>query len=135
MSSLASRPVRIVTVDDQPAFRTAAQAIIASTPGFELVGESADGESALRMVSEADPDIVIVDVRMPGIDGIEVAKRLHGRGSDARRRARLDARSELAGRGSRAGAGLRPWCASTGSRRACSAASGSRTAGARTGVS
>ena len=68
--------VRIVTVDDQPAFRTAAQAIIASTPGFELVGESADGASALRMVREADADLVLVDVRMPGIDGIEVAKRL-----------------------------------------------------------
>ena len=69
-------PVRIVTVDDQPAFRSAAQAIIASTPGFELVGESADGESALRLIGEADPDLVLVDVRMPGLDGIEVATRL-----------------------------------------------------------
>lgn len=70
------RPVRIVTVDDQPAFLIAARAIIASTPGFELVGESADGESALRVVTEADPDFVLVDVRMPGTDGIEVAARL-----------------------------------------------------------
>jgi CheY-like chemotaxis protein len=68
--------VRIVTVDDQPIFRTAAQALIASTPGFELVGESEDGESALALVGEADPDLVLVDVRMPGIDGIEVAARL-----------------------------------------------------------
>jgi len=68
--------VRIVTVDDQPVFHTAAQAIIACTPGFELVGASSDGESALRLVDEADADIVIVDVRMPGIDGIEVATRL-----------------------------------------------------------
>lgn len=65
-----------MTIDDQPAFRMAAQAIIASTPGFELVGESADGESALRLIGEADPDLVLVDVRMPGIDGIEVATRV-----------------------------------------------------------
>jgi DNA-binding NarL/FixJ family response regulator len=70
------RLVRIVTIDDQATFRNAAQAIIASTPGFELVGTWADGESALRLVGEADPDIVLVDVRMPGIDGIEVTARL-----------------------------------------------------------
>lgn len=69
-------PVRVVTVDDQPVFRHAARAIVDSTPGFTLVGESADGESALELVSETHPDIVILDVRMPGIDGIEVAERL-----------------------------------------------------------
>jgi DNA-binding NarL/FixJ family response regulator len=66
----------VVTVDDQPLFRQAAAAVIASTPGFELVGESCDGESALKLVPALDPDMVIVDVRMPGIDGIEVARRL-----------------------------------------------------------
>jgi DNA-binding NarL/FixJ family response regulator len=70
------RPVRVVTVDDQPLFRQVAGAVIESTEGFELVGESADGESALRMVGQVDPDMVILDVRMPGIDGIEVAQRL-----------------------------------------------------------
>jgi DNA-binding NarL/FixJ family response regulator len=76
MSAQPAPPVRIATVDDQLAFRLAAQAIIASTHGFELVGESADGASALRMLDEADPDLIIVDVRMPGIDGIEVTRRL-----------------------------------------------------------
>jgi DNA-binding NarL/FixJ family response regulator len=71
-----SRPIRVVTVDDQAPFRNAARALIASTPGFELVGESADGTEALTLVREADPDIVIADVRMPGLDGIEVASRL-----------------------------------------------------------
>jgi DNA-binding NarL/FixJ family response regulator len=71
------RPVRVVTVDDQPLFRSAAKAIIECTPGFELVGESADGESALELIPRVDPDIVILDVRMPGIDGIDVANRLH----------------------------------------------------------
>jgi DNA-binding NarL/FixJ family response regulator len=71
------RPVRVVTVDDQAVFRSAARAIVDHTPGFELVGESADGESALELVPRLDPDIVILDVRMPGIDGIDVAERLH----------------------------------------------------------
>jgi DNA-binding NarL/FixJ family response regulator len=72
----APAPVRVVTVDDQPHFHVAAEAIIASTPGFELVGESSDGASALRDVRELDPDMVIVDVRMHGMDGMEVAERL-----------------------------------------------------------
>jgi len=77
VESATRRPVRVVTVDDQPFFRTAARAIVDSTPGFELVGESADGESALELIPRLDPDIVILDVRMPGIDGIDVADRLH----------------------------------------------------------
>jgi DNA-binding NarL/FixJ family response regulator len=68
--------IRIVTVDDQPPFREAARALVTGTPGFELVGESADGEGALQVVHDADPDMVILDVRMPGIDGIELAHRL-----------------------------------------------------------
>ncbi|HWK28354.1 MAG TPA: response regulator transcription factor [Solirubrobacter sp.] len=75
-------PVRVVTVDDQAVFRSAARAIVDRTPGFELVGESADGAAALELVSRTDPDIVIVDVRMPGIDGIEVAERLHAENPD-----------------------------------------------------
>ena len=65
-----------MTVDDHPVFRDAAAAIVAAMPGFEYVGESADGEMALEQVPAADPDIVILDVRMPGIDGIELAGRL-----------------------------------------------------------
>jgi DNA-binding NarL/FixJ family response regulator len=69
--------VRVVTVDDQDLFRRAAEGVIARTPGFELVGESADGESALVLVQAIDADLVLLDVRMPGLDGIEVATRLH----------------------------------------------------------
>jgi DNA-binding NarL/FixJ family response regulator len=68
--------IRVVTVDDQRPFRDAARALVGGTPGFELVGESEDGEGALRLVHDADPDMVLVDVRMPGMDGIEVAGRL-----------------------------------------------------------
>ena len=71
------RPVRVVTVDDQPHFRAAAHALVDSLPGFELVGEAVDAEDALRAVPELDADMVLVGVRLPGVDGIEVAERLH----------------------------------------------------------
>ena len=70
------RPVRLMTVDDQPHFHAAAQEIVAQTPGFELVGESPDGPAALDAAARLDPDMVIVDVRMPGMDGMELADRL-----------------------------------------------------------
>jgi two-component system, LytTR family, response regulator AlgR len=71
-----NRSIRVITVDDQPLFREAARAAIGRTPGFELVGESGDGESALGLARSADPDMVILDVRMDGMDGIETARRL-----------------------------------------------------------
>jgi DNA-binding NarL/FixJ family response regulator len=70
------RPIRVVIVDDQAPFRDAARAIVASTRGFELVGESADGAGALRLIRAVDPDLVLLDVRMPGLDGIDIATRL-----------------------------------------------------------
>jgi DNA-binding NarL/FixJ family response regulator len=73
---MAPRPVRLMTVDDQPHFRVVAKELIARTPGFELVGESQDGPAALLAAAELDPDMVIVDVRMPGMDGMELAERL-----------------------------------------------------------
>jgi DNA-binding NarL/FixJ family response regulator len=69
-------PIRIVTVDDQAPFRDAARALVARVSGFQLVGESADGRDGLRLVREVDPDMVLLDVRMKGLDGIEVARRL-----------------------------------------------------------
>ena len=69
--------VAVVTVDDQAVFRDTAREVIELTPGFEPVGEAACGEDALRVVEELHPELVLLDVRMPGIDGIEVARRLH----------------------------------------------------------
>jgi DNA-binding NarL/FixJ family response regulator len=68
--------VRVLTVDDQPVFREAARELVGMTPGFEMVGESADGESAVELAREAHPDMVIIDQRMTGIDGIETARRM-----------------------------------------------------------
>ena len=67
---------RVMTVDDQEVFRSAARAVVDATPGFESVGEPASGEEALGLVDEAKPELVLVDVRMPGLDGVETARRL-----------------------------------------------------------
>jgi DNA-binding NarL/FixJ family response regulator len=69
-------PVRVLAVDDGPAFRHAATELIAHTTGFEVAAESADGETAIRLARELDPDMILLDVRMDGIDGIETARRL-----------------------------------------------------------
>ena len=66
----------VLTVDDQVVFRRAARALVAATPGFEAVGEARSGRQALRLVEELDPDLVLLDVRMPGMDGIETARHL-----------------------------------------------------------
>jgi two-component system invasion response regulator UvrY len=68
--------VRVVTVDDQALFRQVAREVIEATPGFELVGEAAGGEAALDLADEVEPDLILVDVQMPGIDGLETARRL-----------------------------------------------------------
>ena len=67
---------RVMTVDDQEVFRSAARAVVDATPGFESVGEPASGEEALGLVDAAKPELVLVDVRMPGLDGVETARRL-----------------------------------------------------------
>jgi DNA-binding NarL/FixJ family response regulator len=68
--------VRVLTVDDQELFRRVAEDVIAATTGFEAVGEAASGEEALAAVERLAPQLVLCDVRMPGLDGIEVARRL-----------------------------------------------------------
>jgi DNA-binding NarL/FixJ family response regulator len=69
-------PITVLAVDDQPIFLRAAQQLIADTPGFKQVGAATCGPEALAMAAALEPDIVLVDVRMPGMDGIETARRL-----------------------------------------------------------
>jgi two-component system, NarL family, invasion response regulator UvrY len=68
--------VSVLTVDDQLVFRDLARLVLQTTPGFRSVGEAASGEQALEMVDELKPQLVLVDVRMPGIGGIETARRI-----------------------------------------------------------
>jgi DNA-binding NarL/FixJ family response regulator len=70
------RPVTVLAVDDQPVFLRAAHELIAATPGFEQVGEACSGPEALEKAAALRPDLVLLDVRMPGMDGIETARRL-----------------------------------------------------------
>lgn len=70
------RPVTVLAVDDQEIFRRAARSLIAATPGFEQVGEASSGVEALELALELRPDLVLIDVRMPDMDGIETARRL-----------------------------------------------------------
>jgi DNA-binding NarL/FixJ family response regulator len=65
----------VMIVDDHRSFRLAARRVLENA-GFEIVGEAADGESALEAISDLRPDIVLLDVQLPGIDGFEVALRL-----------------------------------------------------------
>jgi DNA-binding NarL/FixJ family response regulator len=68
--------VGVVVADDQASFRRAARALIDATPGFELVGEADCGAEALRCADQFRPDLVLMDVYMPGMDGFEAAQRL-----------------------------------------------------------
>jgi DNA-binding NarL/FixJ family response regulator len=69
-------PVGVMTVDDQPVFRDLARLVLQTTPGFRSVGEFASGEEALAMIDELRPQLALLDVRMPGIGGIETARRI-----------------------------------------------------------
>jgi DNA-binding NarL/FixJ family response regulator len=66
--------VRVVTVDDQRPFRVAAAAVVRRAAGFELVGEAASGEEALVAVADLAPDLVLMDINMPGMSGIAATR-------------------------------------------------------------
>jgi DNA-binding NarL/FixJ family response regulator len=65
----------VLIVDDHPAFRSAVRALLEDA-GFDVVGEAADGESALASVTELRPEMVLLDVQLPDLDGFAVAERL-----------------------------------------------------------
>jgi DNA-binding NarL/FixJ family response regulator len=68
------RPTLLI-VDDHPAFRSLARKLL-TAGGFEVVGEAADGHAAVVAARELRPDVVLVDIQLPGMDGFEVAERL-----------------------------------------------------------
>jgi len=68
--------VRVLVVDDGAAYLRAMVAVVTETPGFEVVGEASSGEDALGVAAQSLPDLVLMDVHLPGIDGVEAARRL-----------------------------------------------------------
>jgi two-component system, NarL family, invasion response regulator UvrY len=68
--------VRVLIVDDLPPFRRVAKAVIDASDGFETVGEAGSGEEAVMVSSLLRPDLVLMDVNLPGIDGLEATRRI-----------------------------------------------------------
>jgi two-component system response regulator AlgR len=68
--------LRVLIVDDEPPARERLRSMLAEAGGFDVAGEAGNGEQALQLVDQLLPDIVLLDVRMPGVDGLEVARHL-----------------------------------------------------------
>ena len=68
--------IRVMLVDDQEMIRTGLRSIIGAHPELEVVAEAGDGLAVLRQLDDAQPDVVLMDLRMPGIDGVEATRRI-----------------------------------------------------------
>jgi DNA-binding NarL/FixJ family response regulator len=76
VKEMTHRAVRVLIVDDQLPFREASRMVVEMTDGFEVAGEAENGEQAIALVHDLRPDLVLMDVQMPGIDGIETTRRI-----------------------------------------------------------
>lgn len=75
----AERPIRVVVSDDHPVVRQGLRSFL-EAQGFDVVGEAGDGEAAVRVVRDVRPDVLLTDLVMPGVDGIEAIRRLRAEG-------------------------------------------------------
>ena len=76
--------IRVVVVDDQAVVRAGFHTILSAQPDIEVIGEAADGLEAMQVVTAERPDVVLMDVRMPRLDGLEATRRMLGRGDPVR---------------------------------------------------
>ncbi|MEW5960210.1 MAG: response regulator transcription factor [Chloroflexota bacterium] len=74
--SKPTKPIRVLLVDDHVLFRDGIASLLARDKGFEVVGETGDGEAAFEAVNRLQPDVVLMDIRMPGMGGLEATRRL-----------------------------------------------------------
>ena len=75
-ADVTDRPIRVLVVDDQTVVRQGLETILGLSPGIEVIGAAADGEEAVRLVAARRPDIVLMDLRMPRLDGVEATRRI-----------------------------------------------------------
>ncbi|MFN2615099.1 MAG: response regulator transcription factor [Actinomycetota bacterium] len=68
--------MRVLIVDDQAPFRNAARTVVGMTDGFEVVAEAQSGEEAVEVAASVAPDLVLMDINLPGINGIEAVRRI-----------------------------------------------------------
>ena len=79
--------IRVLLVDDQALFRAGLAVIVGAQPDMDVVGQAADGLEAVRLVEELSPDVVLMDVRMPEMDGVEATRQIFAPDRAARRKA------------------------------------------------
>ena len=73
---MSRRRIRVLVVDDQAPFRRAARAVLGEASGFDLIAEAMSGEEAVAAAAELEPDLVLMDVNMAGIGGVEATRRI-----------------------------------------------------------
>ena len=75
--------IKILVADDHPMLREGLVAVLATQPDFEVVGEASDGAETVRLASSLEPDVILLDLEMPGTDGVAALRELHAAGSEA----------------------------------------------------
>jgi DNA-binding NarL/FixJ family response regulator len=71
--------IRLLLVDDQPLFRQGMAKLLALEPDLEIVGQANDGQAAIALAAQLQPDVILMDVRMPGCDGVRATQEIHQR--------------------------------------------------------
>ncbi len=74
---MSEKKIRVLIVDDQTLFRAGLKTLLSTQPGFEVAGEASNGEEALRLTALLKPQVVLMDLRMPVLDGVSATRRIH----------------------------------------------------------